>query len=86
MTSSHNSYLATFYSQFGALSAKELLQERGISAELESVPRSLSASCGLCVHFQHENGECIKGATELEAIYQKNNDVYEAIFISPTNH
>ena len=64
-----NNYLATFHSQFGALSAAKSLQGQGISADLESAPRSLSSSCGLCLRFQHESWEHIKNATELEAVY-----------------
>ena len=69
MTSPHNSYLATFHSQFGALSLYQNLTDAGIEAELRSVPRSLSSSCGLCLRFQHESWEHIKNATELEAVY-----------------
>jgi hypothetical protein len=74
-----NSYLATFHSQFGALSTAKLLQAQGISAELSTVPRALSASCGLCVNFHHGSWECAKAATELEAIYQLVNGEYKRL-------
>ena len=45
-------YIATFFSHFGAMRFHKLCTERGWSAQLSPVPRSLSSSCGTCVLFQ----------------------------------
>lgn len=45
-------YIATFFSHFGAMRFHKLCAERGWSAQLSPVPRTLSSSCGTCVLFQ----------------------------------
>jgi len=64
-----NNYIATFYSQYGALSLRKELLSREIAAELISVPRQLSTSCGVCVTFKHDDWDCAKGAEDLEGVY-----------------
>ena len=44
-------YIATFYSHFGAIRFKKLCQAAGMPAELMPVPRNLSSSCGTCVRY-----------------------------------
>jgi len=72
-------YTATFYSHFGALSYYKALKEHSISAELMPVPRSISASCGTCVHYMHNEffdfDEC-----EIEAVYAKANGHFVCVF------
>ncbi|MCL2403762.1 MAG: DUF3343 domain-containing protein [Coriobacteriia bacterium] len=75
------SYVATFYSQFGALSTQKELQKRGVSAELQPVPRALSSSCGLCLSFQHDSPLCLEDATDIEDVYQVTADGYEGLVI-----
>ena len=83
MTSPYNSYLATFHSQFGALSLYQYLTDTGIDAELRSVPRSLSSSCGLCVFFEATHwGMCLADNYELEAVYLRKTDEFEVLFTS----
>lgn len=45
-------YIATFYSHFGAIRFKRLCQEKGIPAQIMPVPRDLSSSCGSCVRYE----------------------------------
>ena len=45
-------YIATFYSHFGAIRYKKLCQLHGMAATLMPVPRDLSSSCGTCVWYQ----------------------------------
>ncbi len=45
------SYLATFFSHFGAVRFRRLCSSRGVEAELMPVPRSLSSNCGTCARF-----------------------------------
>ena len=61
-------YLATFHSHFGAMSYFKALKSQGIKAKIGPVPRKVSASCGVCVSYEHENFIEINGC-ELEYIY-----------------
>lgn len=65
-----NTYLATFYSHFGALSYRKALEEQGIAGKLIPVPRKLSSSCGICVLYEHDTAVELDGC-ELDAIYAK---------------
>ena len=47
-------YIATFYSHFGAVRFKRLCDSRGWRAQIMPVPRSLSSSCGSCVRYEGE--------------------------------
>ena len=42
-------YIATFFSHFGAIRFKKLCQKSGWPARVMPVPRDLSSSCGTCV-------------------------------------
>ena len=44
-------YIATFYSHFGAIRFKKLCEGRGWTARVMPVPRNLSSSCGTCVRY-----------------------------------
>ena len=44
-------YIATFYSHFGAIRFKKLCERRGWAARVMPVPRDLSSSCGTCVRY-----------------------------------
>jgi len=61
-------YIATFFSHYGALSYYNLLGERGIAAKLMPVPRRVSASCGTCVCYTADLPADLP-AHELEAVY-----------------
>ncbi|MBQ9148884.1 MAG: DUF3343 domain-containing protein [Oscillospiraceae bacterium] len=45
-------YIATFYSHFGAIRFKKLCQKAGWTAQVMPVPRDLSSSCGTCVRYE----------------------------------
>lgn len=44
-------YIATFFSHFGAVRFGRQLREAGIDCALMPVPRQVSSSCGTCVRF-----------------------------------
>lgn len=50
-----STYLATFYSHFGATRFKKGCEAAGVSAKVMPVPRDLSSSCGTCVRYEGEN-------------------------------
>ena len=47
-------YIATFYSHFGAIRYKRLCESCRMAAQLMPVPRDLSSSCGTCVRYEGE--------------------------------
>ena len=47
-------YIATFYSHFGAMHFKKQCEARGMAARIMPVPRDLSSSCGTCVRYEGE--------------------------------
>ena len=44
-------YIATFFSHFGAIRFSKELKAAGIAGTLMPVPRKVSSSCGTCVRF-----------------------------------
>ena len=47
-------YIATFYSHFGAIRYKKLCQEKGMTVRVMPVPRDLSSSCGTCAQYDSD--------------------------------
>ena len=45
-------YIATFFSHFGAIRFKKLCQKAAWPAKVMPVPRDLSSSCGTCVRYE----------------------------------
>lgn len=45
-------YIATFYSHFGAIRFKKMCGAKGITVRLMPVPRDLSSSCGTCARYE----------------------------------
>jgi uncharacterized protein with WD repeat len=68
-------YLATFFSQFGALSYRNALEEQGIVGKLMPVPREVSSSCGTCVSYEHDTAVEMDGC-EMDAIYVKADNTF----------
>ena len=48
-------YIATFYTHFGAMRFSKICQSQGIPCKLMPVPRKLSSSCGTCARFQAQD-------------------------------
>ena len=48
----YKSYIALFYSHFGATRYAKLLKGAGWENRMCPVPRSLSSSCGTCVRWE----------------------------------
>lgn len=75
------SYIATFYSHFGAVRFRKLCEKQGFSAKLMPVPRDLSSSCGTCVSYEGDTYE-VAGMVneELEQIVSRVSDGYQVLF------
>ena len=73
-------YIATFYSHFGAIRFKKLCQKSGWSARVMPVPRDLSSSCGTCVRYEgtdHRPSDAIP--EEVEQIVQVTDTGYQLL-------
>lgn len=72
--------IATFYSHFGAIRFKKECEKQDWPAKIMPVPRTLSSSCGTCVHYV---GECPDHPTpELERIVEVLSDGYRLLYRS----
>lgn len=72
-------YIATFYSQYGAMEYLEHLIKSGVEAKLAPTPRRVSASCGVCVVYEAD--ACVvTDKFEIEAIYEEAGNAYRCIF------
>lgn len=60
-------YIATFFSHFGAIRFHKELRDRGITAKMMPVPRKVSSSCGTCVRF--ESAELPEHNEDVETLY-----------------
>ena len=76
-------YIATFFSHFGATRYKKLCDARGFPAKTMPVPRSLSSSCGTCERceggFVTPTGGC---ADEVDRIAEAREDGYVVVYSS----
>ena len=73
-----NKYIATFYSHYGAMTYNKHLIANGVTAKLMPVPRSVSASCGTCVCFEHTDPLQLDDC-EMEGIYLHDGEIYHKV-------
>lgn len=72
-------YIATFFTHYGAMTFQRLLKSQGKAAQMSPVPRSLSASCGVCVRFDAQGLMETPNAVDLEGLYQETKEGYRPI-------
>ena len=74
-------FIATFFSHFGATRYERLCRAAGIAARTMPVPRSLSSSCGTCVRcegsFLTPEGVC---AEEIERIVRAEGERFVPVY------
>lgn len=73
-------YIATFFTHFGAMSFQRERKRQGLGGQMMPVPRALSASCGVCVRFEQAQEPQPQGAVDLEGIYIEESGGYRAIY------
>ncbi|MBQ5950716.1 MAG: DUF3343 domain-containing protein [Lachnospiraceae bacterium] len=74
-------YIATFFTHFGAIEFKRACASRAWEARLSPVPRSLSSSCGTCVIFKTDDVPSPVDATEdTEQIVRDEDGVYTVLY------
>ena len=76
-----NRYLATFHSHFGAMSYFKAIKNQGIKSKIGPVPRKISASCGVCVSYEHDSPIEVSGC-ELEFVYIETDGKWDRIDVS----
>lgn len=69
-------YIATFFTHYGAMTFQRRLKSQGKAARMSPVPRSLSASCGVCVRFDGQGLAELKDAVDLEGLYRETEQGY----------
>ena len=62
-------YIATFFSHFGAIRFNKDLKAIGLSGKLMPVPRRVSSSCGTCVKFEAES-DTVVHSDDLEQLFR----------------
>ena len=72
-------YIATFYSHFGASRCKKLCEAQGLSARAMPVPRNLSSSCGTCVRWEGDIPAAMP-TEETEQIVRVTPSGYETVY------
>ena len=72
-------YIATFYSHFGAIRCKKLCEAQGLSARAMPVPRNLSSGCGTCVRWKGEIPAAMP-TEETEQIVRVTPSGYETVY------
>jgi hypothetical protein len=63
------SYLATFYTHYGAMRFHKYCKSHSITAKMMPTPRELSSSCGVCVRFESANNPNVTSHEDLENYY-----------------
>ncbi|MDD3904620.1 MAG: DUF3343 domain-containing protein [Sphaerochaeta sp.] len=64
-----NTYIATFFSHYGAIQFRSHAKSVGFSCTLMPVPRSLSSSCGTCAKYEYATWDTGFMDEALEGIY-----------------
>lgn len=74
-------YIATFYSHYGAISFKKQCEGKMRKAKMMPVPRNLSSSCGTCVRFESNQPFAVEEMTEeMEQVVLVLDDRYELLY------
>ena len=76
----YHTYIATFFSHFGAIRFSRELKKKGMKATVMPVPRNLSSSCGTCVSYESEKWDAVGISEELEQIVQVVDKGYQKVF------
>jgi len=73
-------FIATFYSQYGAVQFLTYARKNHIDCRLAPVPRVLSSSCGTCAHYLGSDWDTGFVMKDLDTIYKASSDGYEMVF------
>ena len=65
-----NSYIATFFTHYGAIKFDRDCKKNGVSSKMMPVPRKLSSSCGTCVRYQADGPLLEAMDADVEGVYE----------------
>lgn len=69
-------YIATFFSHYGAIQFAKKIASYQISSQMMPVPRKVSSSCGTCVQFETEKDVRLFADEDVEKIFRYCNNEY----------
>nr|WP_319475033.1 DUF3343 domain-containing protein [uncultured Sphaerochaeta sp.] len=75
-----NQFIATFFSQYGAVQFLKHARIHKIPCRLAPVPRVLSSSCGTCAHYSYSEWDPGFLMKDLESIYKVSGSRYDLIY------
>jgi len=73
-----NTYVATFFSHFGAMMYFKEIKKQGIAAKLMPVPRKVSSSCGTCVRYENAAAVDLDDC-ELDSVYAESDGYFDCV-------
>ncbi|MBQ4128813.1 MAG: DUF3343 domain-containing protein [Ruminococcus sp.] len=74
--------VVTFFTHHAAMMTHRALVQKGISAKMAPVPRSLSSSCGSCVFVDADTLDFSLLDEDTEAVYKQESKGYIEIYKS----
>ncbi len=75
-----NQFIATFFSQYGAVQFLKQARIHKVSCRLAPVPRVLSSSCGTCAHYTCLDWDPGFVMKDLESIYKASGSSYDLVY------
>jgi len=72
------SYIATFFSHFGAIRFKKECDAKGWDSKMMPVPRELSSSCGTCVKWVGKLPEAF--GEDIEQVVECEDGGYKSLY------
>ena len=72
-------YIATFFSHFGAIRYKKLCEQAGYAAKTMPVPRTLSSSCGTCVRYEAPDPCLERMDRDMECVYREDGENFTRV-------
>lgn len=73
-------YIATFFTQSGAIKYQRYLVSKKITAEIMPVPRKFSSSCGISVKFTMDDDVFKYISDDIEKIYEMSSSEGKLIY------
>lgn len=73
-------YVATFFSHYGALSFSKRLESEGMTAKMMPVPRRVSSSCGTGVRLETDRDVNGLVTEDVDKVFRLDGDVYTLVF------
>ncbi|SKA88107.1 Protein of unknown function [Caloramator quimbayensis] len=73
-------YIATFFTQSGAIKYQRYLVSKNISAQIMPVPRKFSSSCGISVKFTMDDDVLKYISDDIDKIYEMSSSEGKLIY------